>query len=543
MQTFHLDPLFAEITALRGVGDALGKLMARATGGNRVIDLLFHLPESYIDRRERTTIRAALPLQMVTLDVEVVRITPPETPKQPTKVSVSDGTGFCDLVFFRAFPAPRLRVGARVLIAGRMDDRRQIAHPDHIAPAEKPEQFLGVEQVWPLTAGLFAWHLRKPVAESLTRIPSLPEWHDAPLLKREGWVGFTEALTRLQTPTTLPTPDLRRRLAYDELLAGQVAMGLMRRRVRDRPGRTIGGDGSLRARALASFGHDLTEPQRQVLAEIDADLAAPRRMLRLLQGDVGSGKTLVALMAMLRAVESGAQAAIMAPTELLARQHARTLARIAPVPSALLASSVTGRERARVLEGFASGEIPIAIGTHALVQEGVAFNDLAMAVIDEQHRFGVNQRLLLGAKGEHTDVLVMTATPIPRTMLLTQWGEMQVSRLSGKPAGRKPIRTSIHPLGALGEVCGAVERGDRRRRPASTGSAPWSARAKRSTSPPSRPASPPCQSASARSWASRMAARTARCARRHWPTSPPDAPGSWSPPPSSRWASTCRRPA
>ncbi len=458
MEPYQLDPLFAELTGLRGVGDALGKLMARAVGGARIIDLLFHLPETYVDRRERTTIRDALPQQIVTLEVEVVRITPPETPRQPTKVTVADSTGFCDLIFFRAFPRAKLAVGARILLAGKMDDRRQIAHPDHIAPAEKPEQFPGVEQVWPLTAGLFAWHLRKPIAEALTRIPAMPEWHDAALMKREGWTDFTDALRRLQTPASMPAPDLRQRLAYDELLAGQIAMALLRRRVRDRPGRALIGDGHLRAQTLAAFGHDLTEPQRHVLAEIDADLAAPRRMLRLLQGDVGSGKTLVAILAMLRAVEAGGQAAIMAPTEILARQHARTLARIGPVPAALLASSVTGKERARVLEGFADGSIPIAIGTHALVQEAVEFHDLALAVIDEQHRFGVNQRLMLGAKGEQTDVLVMTATPIPRTMLLTQWGEMQTSRLDGKPAGRKPIRTTTHPLSSLGVVCNAVER-------------------------------------------------------------------------------------
>ena len=459
VEPYQLDPLFAELTALRGVGEALAKLMAKATGGNRVIDLVFHLPESYLDRRERSQIRATQPGQTVTLEVEVLRIERPQTTRQPTKVTVTDGSGFADLVFFRAFPEAKLRVGSRVLIAGKMDDRRQIAHPDHIAPAEHPDRFPAVEQVWPLTAGLFAWHLRKPVAEAVGRVPEqMPEWHDAPLMQREGWPGFVEALRGLQLPTTLPAAKLRRRLAYDELLAGQVAMGIMRRRNRERPGRALLGDGSLRAKALASFGHDLTEAQRQALAEIDADLAAPNRMMRLLQGDVGSGKTLVAAMAMLRAVESGAQAALMAPTELLARQHARTLAAISPVPVALLAGTVTGRERTRVLEGLADGSIPIAIGTHALVQDGVAFRDLALAVIDEQHRFGVNQRLLLGQKGELTDVLVMTATPIPRTMLLTQWGEMQTSRLAGKPAGRQPIRTTTHALSSIGTVMDAVAR-------------------------------------------------------------------------------------
>jgi ATP-dependent DNA helicase RecG len=458
LRPHDLDPLFAELTSLRGVGEALGKLMTRAVGGRRIIDLLYHLPESYIDRRERTDISHALPSQVVTLEAEVVRVTPPETSRQPTKVTVTDGSGFATLVYFRAFPRNRFIPGARLLIAGRIDEQRQIVHPDHIAPAGAPETFPGVEQVWPLTAGLFAWHLRKPVKDALSRIPALPEWQDAALMAREGWPGFTDALAALQTPTSLPSPIPRRRLAYDELLAGQVALGLARMRVRVRPGRPLVGDGQLRAAALHAFGHELTPDQRHVLSEIDADLAGPNRMLRLLQGDVGSGKTLVAVLAMLRAVEAGFQAAIMAPTELLARQHARTLARIAPVPSALLAASVTGKERTRVLEGLASGAIPLAIGTHALVQDAVAFADLALAVIDEQHRFGVDQRLQLGAKGDSTDVLVMTATPIPRTVLLTQWGEMTVSRLAGKPAGRRPIRTTTHPLSKLGEVCDAVAR-------------------------------------------------------------------------------------
>jgi len=459
LETYQLDPLFAELTALRGVGDALAKLMAKACGGNRVVDLLFHLPESYLDRRERSLIRDALPGQVVTLEVDVIRVERPQTSRQPTKVAVTDGSGFAELVFFRAFPDAKLRPGTRVLVGGKIDDRRQIAHPDHIAPAGQPEKFPSVEQVWPLTAGLFAWHLRKPIAEAVGRMPEgVPEWHDEALLKREHWPSFNDALRGLQLPTVLPAPELRRRLAYDELLAGQVAIGLMKRRNRARPGRALQGDGDLRAKALAAFGYELTEAQRAALHEIDADLSAPRRMMRLLQGDVGSGKTLVAMMAMLRAVEAGAQAAIMAPTELLARQHARTLAAISPVPVALLAGSVTGRERTRVLDGLADGSIKIAIGTHALVQEGVAFQDLALAVIDEQHRFGVNQRLMLGQKGEQTDVLVMTATPIPRSMLLTQWGEMQVSRLSGKPAGRQPIRTTTHSLSSIGTVIEAVSR-------------------------------------------------------------------------------------
>jgi ATP-dependent DNA helicase RecG len=451
-------PLFAPLGSLRGVGEALSGLMARAAGGGRVIDLLFHLPDSFIDRRVRRLVREAAPGEVATLEVEVIGVEAPATSRQPTRVRVRDDSGFAELVFFNRYPAARLRPGARVLVSGRWGEGRQMPHPDFIAPADKPEQMPGIEAVWPLTAGLFAWHLRKPVAEALGRIPELPEWHDAALMAREGWPGFGAALMALQAPVELPGPGVRRRLAYDELLADQVALALLRRRARGWAGRALVGDGRWRREALARFGHALTEGQAAVLAEIDADLAAPRRMLRLLQGDVGAGKTLVAALAMLTAVEAGAQAAIMAPTELLARQHHRTLGRIMPVPVELLTGSVTGRARARVLAGLADGSVPVVVGTHALIQEGVAFRDLALAVIDEQHRFGVEHRLSLGAKGEAADVLVMTATPIPRTVLLTQWGEMQTSRLAGKPAGRQPIRTTVHSLATLPEIVAALRR-------------------------------------------------------------------------------------
>ena len=458
MEHDELAPLFAPLTSLRGVADTLARLIGRAAGGGRLIDLLFHLPESYIDRRERTTLRAMQPGRMATVAAEVVRIEPPANARQPTKAVVTDGTGFCELVFFKGFPRAKLPVGGKVLVSGRADERRNMVHPDHIVALDQADRLPGVEPVWPLTAGLFGWQLRRPVAEALERIPALPEWHDAALLARERWPGFADALRALHVPAAPPLPAIRRRLAYDELLAGQVALALVRRRVRERPGRALHGDGALRAKALAAFGHRPTASQDAVLAEIDADLAAPRRMLRLLQGDVGSGKTLVALLAMLRAVEAGAQAALMAPTEVLAQQHLRTLERLAPVPAALLTGSVKGAARARVLAGLADGSVPLVVGTHALFQEAVEYRDLALAVIDEQHRFGVDQRLLMGGKGAATDVLVMTATPIPRTLLLTQWGEMQVSRLTEKPAGRRPVRTTLHSLATLPDMIDATAR-------------------------------------------------------------------------------------
>jgi ATP-dependent DNA helicase RecG len=296
----------------------------------------------------------------------------------------------------------------------------------------------------------------------LARVPDeITDWLPAGLSARERWPSFTGAIRILQAPRD-DAPPLRTsahaRLAYDELLAGQVAIGLVRNSARLRPGRALTGHGRLRNEALARFGHRPTEQQAAALAEIDADLAAPTRMLRLLQGDVGAGKTLVALLAMLRAVEAGAQAALMAPTELLANQHGRTFERLAGVPVVVLTGRMGRKARREALARLADGSAPIAIGTHALFSEDVTFRDLALAVIDEQHRFGVGQRLMLGAKGQAVDVLVMTATPIPRTLLLARWGEMAVSRIGGKPAGRKPIRTTLHPLESLDEVVGAVAR-------------------------------------------------------------------------------------
>jgi ATP-dependent DNA helicase RecG len=442
-----LAPLFAPLTSLHGIGPAAAALIAKAAGGERIIDLLFHMPESYLDRSARPTIRDAQPGTIATLAVEVVRHERPATPRQPWRIMVRDDTGTAELVFFRFTRETQTPPGTKLLVSGKLDmfnGRLRMAHPDHLVPADEPDRIPVVEPVWPLTAGLWPRQVAHGLVQSLANLPEFPEWHDAPLLKRENWPAFCEALRAVQAPAGRePERRMRARLAYDELLAGQVALALIRGRVRARLGQPLIGDSHLRVQALR---------------EIDADLASPRRMLRLLQGDVGSGKTLVALLAMLRAVEAGKQAALMAPTEVLAKQHHRTLSRLCPLPVALLTGSIKGKERARLLRGIKDGSLRIIVGTHALFQDAVEYRDLALAVIDEQHRFGVNQRLTLGAKGEMTDVLVMTATPIPRTLLLTQWGEMEVSRLTGKPAGRQPIRTTLHALGSLPTVLDAIAR-------------------------------------------------------------------------------------
>jgi ATP-dependent DNA helicase RecG len=467
MQPDPLAALFAPLTTLKGVIPPVAALITKAAGGDRVIDLLFHLPDSYIDRRPRPTIAQAQPGTVATLEIEVVRHEPPANQRQPWRVVVKDNTAFAELVFFAAHPkaaaqrAEKMPPGTRLLVSGKLEafnGRITLPHPDHVLPLAQADRLPAIEPVWRLTGGLWPRQIANAMREALPRLPSFPEWHDAALLRREKWPPFADALRALQAPNEPLGDRPRARLAYDELLAGQVALGVVRGRVRARPGRALTGDGALRAKALQRFGFAPTQSQVTALAEIDSDLGAPRRMLRLLQGDVGSGKTLVALLTMLRAVEAGAQAALMAPTEVLARQHLRTLSRLSPVPVALLTGAVKGRARTKLLRELADGSVQMVVGTHALFQDQVTFRDLAVAVIDEQHRFGVDQRLLLGGKGERTDVLVMTATPIPRTLLLTQWGEMDVSRLTEKPGGRLPIRTTLHSLGTLPDVLEGVAR-------------------------------------------------------------------------------------
>ncbi len=465
-----LFPLFAPVTSLPGIGPRLAPLYQRLVG-EKVLDMLWHLPTGVVDRRFAPKVAEAPHGKVATLTLRVDAHFPSSSPKRPYRVRMADETGFLHLVFFhgredwlrKQLPEGEIRVVSGVV--EHFNNEIQISHPDHMVPLDELAQVMAVEPVYGLTAGLTGRAVAKTVAAAVAKAPELPEWQDAAWLARQGWPSWREALTSIHHPADehAATGDIpvRRRLAFDELLANQLALAMVRAQMRKLKGRALVGDGSLRAKVMAALPYTLTGAQSRSLAEIEADMAQPLRMLRLLQGDVGSGKTVVALLAMLTAVEAGCQAAMMAPTEILARQHYAGIAPLAEAAGlrvALLTGRDKGRARQVVLDGLASGDIHILLGTHALFQEDVEFRDLALAVIDEQHRFGVHQRLELAAKGLAVDMLVMTATPIPRTLLLTAYGDMDASRLDEKPPGRKPIDTRVVPLARMDEMVAGVGR-------------------------------------------------------------------------------------
>jgi len=467
-----LDPLFAKVTALKGIGPRLAKLVEKLVG-DKVVGLLWHLPSGLIDRRFSPKVGDAPPGEIVTLTVEVLAHSPPPPGNRrvPYRITCGDDTGRIVLVFFHAkgdYLENVLPIGQTRIISGKIelfDGRRQMTHPDHIVTVNELASVQRVEPVYPLTAGLSAKVLDKAIHGALERAPALPEWLDAPFKKQQKWPDWRSALTTAHAPpdqgALSPLMADRSRLAYDELLSNQLALSLVRFKTRKRRGRALAGDGKLRAKVLSALPYTLTGAQTRTLGEIAADMAGENRMLRLLQGDVGSGKTVVALLSMLIAVEAGGQAALMAPTELLAHQHyenLKPLAEMAGVRLEILSGRVKGAQRNEIMEGLANGAIPLVVGTHALVQKDVEFADLAFAVIDEQHRFGVAQRLELAEKGRGTDMLVMTATPIPRTLALTAYGDMDVSRLDEKPPGRKPVDTRTVSLERLDDTIAAIGR-------------------------------------------------------------------------------------
>ncbi len=470
-----LDPLFAPVSTLPGIGPKIAKLVSGLVGSQpdrdaTVADLLFHIPHSLIDRRHKPGIAYSENGDIVTLDVTIGRhMPPPRHSKAPYRISAFDDTGQITFVFFhprhdwleKTFPE-----GQRRIVSGKVEwfhDRPQMVHPDYSLAPEEAAQMPTIEPVYPLTAGLAAKTLQKAIKAALEKLPRLPEWQNEPYLQQTGWPDYSEALRTLHAPKEQqdlePQSPYMQRLAYDELLASQLALALVRKYMRTLGGVARTPDGSLQRAVISALPFQLTDSQSKAISEINDDLAKPVRMLRLLQGDVGAGKTVVALAALAQVIQTGAQGAMMAPTEILARQHFASMSPLcdeAGIRIALMTGKDGQKERRLRQEQLDRGEIDLVVGTHALFQGNVTFKDLGMVVVDEQHRFGVHQRLALSAKGQGVDVLVMTATPIPRTLVLTCFGDMDVSRLTGKPAGRKPVKTVSVSLDRLDEIIGRV---------------------------------------------------------------------------------------
>ena len=464
-----LFPLFAKLESLDGVGpktaQSLGQLAVEAPR-----DLLFTLPYTGIDRTMRETVRDASLPATLTVAVTVGAHRPAKTKGGAYRIHVEDAQTSFELVFFHArgdFWKRQLPQGSRRIVSGRVelfDGLAQMVHPDFAVAEDDARDIPTFEPVYPLTAGVTQKLMFKATRGALALVPEMREWVDRAQKAQSSWPDFKAALRAAHHPETLidvsPTAPARERLAYDELFAHQLTLALARQVERRKKGRVSQGDGRLRDKVLRALPYSPTGAQTRAIDEIAGDMASPQRMNRLLQGDVGAGKTLVAFMALLAVVEAGGQGVLMAPTEILARQHLqglRPLAEEAGVVLEILTGRDKGAEREAKLAALARGDIQILVGTHAVFQGSVTFHDLRLAVVDEQHRFGVRQRLLLGSKGNRADVLVMTATPIPRSLALAQHGDMDVSVLDEKPPGRQPIRTAMISTERIDDVVGRLK--------------------------------------------------------------------------------------
>ncbi len=469
----ELFPYFADVQTLPGVGAKVGQALERAMG-SRLRDLVLTPPNSLIDRSYRPMISGAQKGDVATFEVTVGSHMEPRQKGRPYRIRVFDNTGDMTLVFFKphkAYLQAQLPEGALRLISGKCDvynSELQMTHPDYIVAPEEADQLPKYETIYPLTAGLSAKVARKSLANAMTIItnqPPLPEWQNADFIRQNDWPDFNKALRLIHDPEhpvdIQPDSPPRRRLAYDELFAKQLALALVRESNRKRKGQALTSKGSYVEDVLKGAPFPPTGAQQRAFAEIRADMASPHRMARLLQGDVGAGKTFVAALASAFAAEAGVQTALMAPTEILARQHAETLKAFLE-PAGLTVEALTGRDKGKprkaIETGLAEGYIDVIIGTHALFQNKTEFKQLGLVTIDEQHKFGVQDRMKLSDKGQTPDLLVMTATPIPRTLALTSYGDLDISKLDEKPAGRRPIQTSIIPIQKLDNVISAIGR-------------------------------------------------------------------------------------
>ncbi len=463
-----LYPLFTNITSLNGLGAKFTPLVQNLCG-SKVVDMLWHLPTNMLDRRYNVPLINATEGRIWTGKIRIIEHIPRRNNKQPYRIVVEDGTEQLILVFFKIFKESITRsfpVGGEKIVSGKLErfnNNWHMTHPD-ATNLNTPENIPDIEPIYPLTAGVTNKMLNKLMVQALKSVPTMPEWLDDNIIKQHNFPSFNEAIYKAHHPRTLddlsPNSPARRRLAYDELLANQLSLAIVRAKMKHQKGRALHSDGRLKQKLAKALPFELTTAQQRVIKEIESDLSANYRMLRLLQGDVGSGKTIVALWTMLNAVECGYQTAIMAPTEILAQQHYESIYELCQkigVNVALLTGSTKTKARKQILADLKNGEINIIVGTHALFTDDVVFHDLAYAVVDEQHRFGVRQRLKLTNKGQFCDVLVMTATPIPRTLVLTQFGDMDYSQIDELPKGRQPVATAVMPLTKIHDIVAALK--------------------------------------------------------------------------------------
>ncbi|CUI00702.1 ATP-dependent DNA helicase RecG [Leisingera aquaemixtae] len=459
-----LFPLFASVETLQGVGPKTAQNLTQIDI-ETPRDLLFSLPYSVVDRRRRDTIRGVDLPAVVTVEVTIGRHRPARSRGGAYRIHVQDAETEFQLVFFHGrsrYLEAQLPEGARRVVSGKLelfDGLAQMVHPDHMLPVEEAHEIPDYEPVYSLTHGVSQKTMYKAAQSALSRMPELEDWIDPAQVLRENWPAWHDALQSAHAPQgpddLSPQSPVRARLAYDELFSHQLTLALARQTERKSRGIESHATGRLQSRVLKALPYRPTNAQARAIAEISADMASPKRMNRLLQGDVGAGKTLVAFMALLVAVEAGGQGVMMAPTGILAQQHLDGLAPLAETAGVVI-EILTGRdkgaERKAKLAALKRGDIHILVGTHAVFQQDVAFRDLRLAIVDEQHRFGVRQRMELAEKGKGADVLVMTATPIPRSLALAQYGDMDVSVLDEKPPGRKPVKTAVISTERMQEV-------------------------------------------------------------------------------------------
>jgi ATP-dependent DNA helicase RecG len=490
--------IFSNLQNLAGIGDKLASFLSGLIGGNRIVDLLYHQPSHTLPKKFLPPLYEIRSKELIITKVKVEAYIKPANSRQPFRVCCFAPSGYLTLTFFKTFPnyiEKNFPIGAEIVVSGiaeRFNDELQIAHPDYVFPASQIDKIPKDEIVYPAIGAFSQKFLRSKIALALTKVTDLPEWIDGNLLKQQGWGSWKDSISGLHysssprcgsgfaTPTlgslkndkrnelmvgfTKPDPQnnkFHKRLAFDELLASQIANLIAKKYLKTKNGLALENKNILRQKLLDALPFKLTHGQQKVLAEIDSDLTTSKKMLRLLQGDVGSGKTIVAFLAMLLAVENKKQAAIICPITLLAFQHHKNFAELAEkigVNIAILTSKTTAKNKQRILHNLKNGEINILIGTHSLLEPDIIFKDLAIAVIDEQHRFGVMQRMKLVEKGPKVDVLLMTATPIPRSLMMTFYGDMDISILNEKPKNRLAIDTRVISQNKDQEILQAIAR-------------------------------------------------------------------------------------